>query len=679
MKLKPKYLPFISLILGLGALFCRYRLFTTGIDDRGLIRTDHIANPLTYILIAVALLLVFLCTRPAPKTATWGRVFRPSPIAFAGSCLATMGLAYTAMAERGGEGILPILLICLGIAATLSVGLSGLFRYQKKAPKMAFHVIVTLYMMLHILSQYRGWNFEPQLQQYLPQLLASVFLMLCAYHRAALDAGEGNLRSYLFFNYGAVFFCLLSVCSATPVFYLAMAIWTVTQRCDPLSPAPMELPEPVLLCIHTLENAGHSAYAVGGCVRDWLLELEPHDYDLCTSAAPEEICQLFAGYELVLAGEKHGTIGVVIDGTVYEITTYRTEGEYTDGRHPDHVEFVTRIEDDLARRDFTVNAIAYSPKRGYTDPFGGQQDLKNGILRAVGDPETRFREDSLRILRGVRFASRFSLEPEEKTLAAMFACRELMDNLAKERVFPELAAMLPVITAEDLCRYAPVLTQVIPELSPCVDFDQKNPHHAYDIYTHTAHAVEAVPGDLPLRFAALLHDIGKPVCFTEDEEGVGHFLGHAAVSAQMAESVMSRLKAPNDLRQQVVLLVENHMTLLEPDRKVLRRRAGKFGIDHVEQWLTLQKADILATGTDHDQDLDRCDSVAAMLEQFRQEDACLQLRDLAINGDDLIELGIAPGPQLGEYLNRLFEMVLDETLPNDRESLLTAAKEITEQ
>ena len=670
MKLKPKYLPLIGLVTGLSALACRYRLFTTGIDERGLLRTDHPGNALTYILMAVALTAVFLCSRPAPKTATWGRVFRPSLLSLIGSCLAAAGLAYTALTEQGsGLGAFPMILTCLGVAAALAIGLGSLFRYQKKAPQAAFHVVVTLYMMLHILSQYRGWNFEPQLQQYLPQLLASVFLMLSAYHRAALDGGEGNYRSYLFFNYGAVFFCLLAVYSATPVFYLSMALWTVTTQCDPLSPAPMELPEAVLSCIRALEEKGHSAYAVGGCVRDWLLELTPHDYDLCTSATPEEICEIFSDFELVRAGEKHGTIGVVMDGTVYEITTYRTEGGYSDSRHPDWVRFEDHIEADLSRRDFTVNAMAYSPKRGYADPFGGQQDLENSLLRAVGDPETRFREDALRILRGVRFASRFALEPEGKTLEAMVSCRELMDNLAAERVLSELVSMLPTVSAAELCRYAPILTQVIPELAPCVGFDQQNPHHIHDVFTHTAHVVEAAPKDVTLRLAALLHDIGKPQSFTTDEDGTGHFYGHAALSADMAEAVLTRLKAPTQLRQQVVLLIREHMTLLEADRTFLRRRVGKFGIEAVRQMVALQRADRIGTGTSL-QEVVVFEEMERILDQLEQEAACLQLKDLAVDGNDLMELGIAPGPQLGQYLQELFDLVLTESLPNEKDALL---------
>ena len=278
----------------------------------------------------------------------------------------------------------------------------------------------------------------------------------------------------------------------------------------------MMLPQAVQYCIQSLEAAGFQAFAVGGCVRDSLLGLVPADYDLCTNAKPHDICRIFSAHQCLHHGEKHGTIGVVIDNEVYEITTFRTEGGYADARHPGWVAFVASVEEDLARRDFTVNAMAYNPKAGYIDPFGGQADLKNNILRAVGDPEVRFREDALRILRGARFSARFHLAPEAATMAAMKQLAPLMENLARERVFEELCKLLLAARVDDLCVFAPLLTQVIPELSPSVDFQQHSPHHSYDVFTHTAHVVEAVPKELPLRWAALLHDIGKPASFSLD-------------------------------------------------------------------------------------------------------------------------------------------------------------------
>ena len=337
----------------------------------------------------------------------------------------------------------------------------------------------------------------------------------------------------------------------------------------------MNLPEYAASCSAALENAGFSAYAVGGCVRDMSLGLTPQDYDLCTNALPHQIQAVFQDQKLVLAGEKHGTVGVVTDGGVVEITTYRTEGDYLDHRHPNRVNFVDHIDSDLARRDFSVNAMAWSPLRGFADPFGGRQDLADRILRAVGDPEKRFEEDALRILRGVRFAVRYRLTVDPATMNAMTRLAPLMDTLARERVFDELCKLLPLVTAEDLLRFAPILIQVIPELKETVGFDQRSPHHLFDVFTHTAVVVEGVPPILSLRLAALLHDVGKPATFTLDETGRGHFRGHAEAGAEIADRILLRLKAPTALRKLVIFLIEQHMLPQTPDKKLLRRRLSQ--------------------------------------------------------------------------------------------------------
>ena len=434
----------------------------------------------------------------------------------------------------------------------------------------------------------------------------------------------------------------------------------------------MYLPNCVKACIDSLESAGFSAYAVGGCVRDSLLGLTPHDYDLCTSAVPEQIRQVFAGYRLVLAGEKHGTVTVITEDGPVEITAYRLEGGYEDSRHPTWVKFVTDVEADLSRRDFTVNAMAYSPYRGFADPFGGRQDLQRRCLRAVGDANARFREDALRILRGVRFAVRYGLTPDAETEQAMKELAPNMDHLARERVFEELSRLLPLVQAEDLLRFAPILTRAIPELSPMVGFQQHSPYHAYDVYTHTAHVTAAVPAQLPLRWAALLHDIGKPGTFYRDEAGRGHFPGHAQLGAEMADGILHRLKAPTALRRQVTGLIRHHMTPLEPDKRILRRRLGKFGIDGTLALLALQQADFCSKGTKEQTDLFA--SVTELIRQIRQEDACLTLKDLAVNGGDLIALGYTPGPKIRHCLQSLLERVQDETLDNSKEALLEAAR-----
>ena len=432
----------------------------------------------------------------------------------------------------------------------------------------------------------------------------------------------------------------------------------------------MRLPEPVLTCIHRLERAGFPAYAVGGCVRDHLLGREPNDYDLCTAASPKEICRVFADCRLIHNGEKHGTIGVILEGEVYEITTFRKEGTYQDCRHPDWVEFVSDVKEDLARRDFTVNSMAYAPEKGLINPFGGRQDLENHILRAVGNPETRFREDALRILRGVRFAVRFGLQPEPETQKAMERCSCLMEQLAAERIFDELCKLLPVVKAGDLLGFAPVITQVIPELREAVGFCQHSPYHKYDVYTHICHVVENTPSELPLRWAALLHDAGKPGVFTQDAGGRGHFYGHDRVSAQLTHQVLLRLKAPTVLREQVEFLVSRHMMPWEGNMAEMRRRMGKFGAENIRMLLQLQKADALGKGTAVNLADTVFPNLEALFQQVLTEKACLTVHDLAVNGRDFIEMGMQPGPELGRHLEMLLGMVQEEKVSNTREALL---------
>ena len=432
----------------------------------------------------------------------------------------------------------------------------------------------------------------------------------------------------------------------------------------------MHLPENALVCIRLLNEAGYPCYAVGGCVRDSLLGLTPHDYDLCTAAHPAETKRIFAAFPQIHAGEKHGTIGILFPNhEVYEITTFRTEGGYQDSRHPDWVEFVPDIEQDLSRRDFTVNAMAYAPDAGYADPFGGQNDLKTKTLRAVGNPRQRFSEDALRILRGVRFCVTYGLTPEEETAAAMEELAPLMENLARERVFEELCKLLPHIGPHHMAQFAPILTQIIPELAPAIGFQQHNRHHIYDVYTHIAHVVAAVPPDLPLRWAALLHDAGKMETFTLDEKGSGHFYGHAAASGRIADAVLRRLKAPTALREQVVTLVSQHMTYAEPDKIQLRRRLSRLGEENLRALIALQEADTCRKGVVSTKEQSYFLEIRKMLDDILAENACLHLKDLDINGHDLIALGLH-GPQIGKILNKALDAVLDEQVENEKQALL---------
>ncbi len=436
----------------------------------------------------------------------------------------------------------------------------------------------------------------------------------------------------------------------------------------------MNLPEHVLECIEALENAGFAAYAVGGCVRDACLGRPPQDFDLCTSARPREMEALFSHKDLVLAGEKHGTVGVITAHGVVEITTFRWDGGYGDHRHPDWVKFVGDVEQDLARRDFTINAMAYSPKRGFADPFGGRKDLERRVLRAVGDPARRFQEDALRILRGARFGVKYGLTVERATWDAMIAQAGLMDNLARERVFDELCKLLPLVSAGDLIALAPILAAVIPELGPMIGFDQHSPHHAYDLFTHTAMVTAGVPGDLALRWAALLHDIGKAPTFTRDETGRGHFYGHAQAGSEMADQVLRRLKAPTALRERAVELIYRHMTHLEPDKKLLRRWLSRLGWETLESLLYLQEADMGGKGVDVPGEQRVFSKIRELLEEIRRENACLSLKDLAVNGHDLMALGLQ-GKAVGAALQTLLDQVLEEKLPNERQTLLDYVRE----
>ena len=425
----------------------------------------------------------------------------------------------------------------------------------------------------------------------------------------------------------------------------------------------MYIPNTVLELMERLENAGFECHCVGGCVRDWLMGIQPHDYDCCTSATPEEMQEIFADRQLVLAGLKHGTVSVVTSDGLVEITTFRTEGGYADSRHPDWVRFVRSLQEDLARRDFTVNAMAYSPRRGLSDPFGGQADLKKGLLRAVGDANLRFREDALRILRGLRFAARFGFQIEENTRRAMDEEIAGLDALARERVMTELEGFLRAARAVDLVNAAPLLCRCIPELAPTVGFDQHSRHHTHDVFGHTAAVVEAAPAATELRLAALLHDIGKPAAFSLDEQGEGHFFGHAAISAQIANDILLGLKAPNALREEVVWLVKHHMDQYAPEEKTARRLLSRHGLERMERLLDLQTADMGDRS-------DELEALRQMLRALAEKEGSLTLKTLAVKGTDLMQLGFTPGPELGQTLNSLLEKVLTGELPNDRDALL---------
>lgn len=440
----------------------------------------------------------------------------------------------------------------------------------------------------------------------------------------------------------------------------------------------IHIPPYVLKLMGLLEDAGYEAWTVGGCVRDSFLSLTPNDWDLCTNALPQEMKQVFSGFPLVLNGEKHGTVSVIVDGIMVEITTFRSEGDYSDSRHPQWVHFETDICKDLARRDFTVNAMAYSPKRGLADPWGGQQDLKKRVLRAVGNPEQRFREDALRILRGARFAARFSLVPEESTLAAMNALCPSIAFLARERVFSELCGFLTAADTVDVIAFQKVLTAAIAELSPMVGFQQHNPYHIYDVYTHTAHVVGNSPATLVSRWAALLHDVGKPSTFSQDEDGIGHFYRHAQVGKVMAQDILEHLRAPKALTQQVCAIISYHGATRDLAPKVTDRTMKKLlrnlGEPTLRALMALDRADDTGKGTLSDQA--PFDLFQKRLEQVLAEKPCLKISDLAIGGKTLMALGIPQGPELGQILGRLLDEVTAGSVENQESALIARAMKL---
>ena len=439
----------------------------------------------------------------------------------------------------------------------------------------------------------------------------------------------------------------------------------------------MKIPEGALFVLNRLTQAGYEAYLVGGCVRDMLMQEEPKDYDVCTSALPHEMQAVFADCHVVETGLKHGTLTVVVNHEPYEATTFRVDGEYTDSRHPDSVNFVSDVKEDLARRDFTVNAMAYHPDTGLIDPFGGQEDISRRIIRCVGDAETRFGEDALRIMRALRFASVKQFAIEEKTADAVHALKHTLVNVAAERIRVELAKLLCGGGCGDILRsYHDVLTVFIPELAAMKGFDQRNPHHIHDLWEHTVRAVVAAPVTEAARLTMLLHDTGKPAAFSVDEGGVGHFYGHPARSKDIAEAVCARLKLDRATADQVAVFVANHDIELSEDRRIIRRRLNKFGEDGLRMLIRLQYADRLATGTRTEAECAAArDALLSAVDDVMAQTPCFTLRDLAVNGRDMAALGLR-GPAIGQMLSRLLECVMDETLPNERDALLSAAASI---
>ena len=430
-----------------------------------------------------------------------------------------------------------------------------------------------------------------------------------------------------------------------------------------------DMPKIVRQVLTALESAGYEAWCVGGCVRDTLLSRHPGDWDVTTNALPEETLAVF-GDRAFPTGLQHGTVTVRMEHQAVEITTYRVDGEYHDHRRPEHVTFTRSLEEDLARRDFTVNAMALDLRGELRDPFGGREDLKRGVLCCVGDPDRRFEEDALRILRGLRFAAVLGFSVDPATGVSIHRHGELLRDIAAERIQVELFKLLcGGHAAEVLREYVDVTGVFWPELLPMVGFDQRNRHHCYDVWEHTLHALEAVPADPILRCTMLLHDVGKPACFTVDEKGNGHFYGHPEISRDLADGMLRRLKCGTEFRETVVRLVAWHDRDIPRTDRGLRRALRALGQEDLGRLIDVKRADNLAQAPEFRSTQAEIDKAETIMERLLSENACFSLRQLAVNGRDLTELGLS-GPAVGQTLSELLDQVVDGELPNERTALL---------
>lgn len=439
----------------------------------------------------------------------------------------------------------------------------------------------------------------------------------------------------------------------------------------------IKLPKKVKYIIDTIMEAGYEAYAVGGCIRDSILLRKPSDWDITTSASPYQVKELFR--RTLDTGIKHGTVTVMLDKEGFEVTTYRIDGEYEDGRHPKEVTFTRNLTEDLKRRDFTINAMAYNEKDGLVDIFGGLEDIRCKTVRCVGNPLERFSEDALRMMRAVRFSAQLGYRIEEETSNAIRVLAPDLKKISAERIQTELVKLLTSPHPDYLrMAYETGITKVVlPEFDLCMITEQKNPHHCYTVGEHTLVAMQAVRADKVLRLAMLFHDMGKPLCVTTDEEGIDHFHGHPSVSEEIAGNVLHRLKFDNDTIYMVKKLVKYHDQYIEPQPKNVRRAIRKMGEDVFPLLLEVKEADVQAQSDFLREKKEKnLKDVRDVYQRILEENQCVSLKTLAINGKDLIDqTGMKPGKELGEVLNELLDLVTENPARNTREYLLKAAKE----
>ena len=428
--------------------------------------------------------------------------------------------------------------------------------------------------------------------------------------------------------------------------------------------------------IHTLQNNGHSAYIVGGCVRDSILGRTPHDWDICTSATPSEMLEIFKDKKIIETGLQHGTVTVVVNGEPYEITTYRIDEIYSDNRRPDTVTFTDKLVEDLRRRDFTINTMAYNDEEGLIDPFNGMEDIKYKKISCVGRAEDRFGEDALRILRAIRFAAQLEFTIMTGTDREIHKQYKNLENISIERINSEFCK---IASSDDFCvellLYKDVFSLFIPELKDMFDFPQNNPWHIWDVFGHTIHAVEYCDSDdLVVRLAVFFHDFGKPHSYQDGEDGIRHFKGHGKVSADMTDSIMKRLRFDNETRNNVVELVYYHDATFEVGKKYVKRWLNKIGEKQFRRLLQVKKADNKAQNLELSSDrIKELSEIETLIDEVLQEDECFSLKNLAVNGKDLIGIGYKTGKELGNTLNRLLQLVIDGNCPNEKEKLLQEA------
>lgn len=431
----------------------------------------------------------------------------------------------------------------------------------------------------------------------------------------------------------------------------------------------IELPRKVVLIIKNLQRHGYDAYAVGGCVRDSILNRKPEDWDITTSAKPEQVKRIFR--RTVDTGIEHGTVTVLIGKDGFEVTTYRVDGLYEDGRHPKEVTFTSRLEEDLKRRDFTINAMAYNDDERLVDAFGGMRDLNYHLIRCVGDPKERFSEDALRILRAVRFSAQLAFPIEPETAEAIKSLAPNLEKISAERIQAELVKLLVSDHPEriqDACELG-ITKVVLPEWDDMVGVKQNTPHHKYDVAAHTVHALQNVKNDKVLRLTMLFHDMGKPVMKTTDENGRDHFKGHAIASEQIAKTVMKRLKFDNDTIRKVTKLVAYHDYRMEPTGANVRRAMHEIGVELFPYYLAVRLADTKAQSSyERRGKLENIIQIRELYRNALRNKECVTLKDLAVTGTDLINLGIAPGKELGTLLNELLDMVIEDPAWNQKEN-----------